>query len=146
MRKYKYEITLFMMNALAMSLELVASRLLSPYFGNANIVWTCIIGIILLSNSIGNILGGKFSDKEVYKKHSNNVIKYMLILIAASTFYIVVSYEAIFKLIGLITDSVKLGAIIATFLLFLMPNICCRWNIRDPVHISFRTPQASRDS
>ena len=123
MRKYKYEITLFMMNALAMSLELVASRLLSPYFGNANIVWTCIIGIILLSNSIGNVLGGKLSDKEVYKNNSKNVIKYMLLLIAATIFFIVLDNQELIKAITYITQSVKIGAIMATFALFLLPNI-----------------------
>ena len=47
-----------------MVLELVAARLLSPYFGNSNFVWTAIIGIILLAMSLGNIIGGKFASKK----------------------------------------------------------------------------------
>ena len=54
MRKYRYEIVIFIVNAVGMILELVASRVLSPYFGSSNIVWTSVIGIILLSSSIGN--------------------------------------------------------------------------------------------
>ena len=58
MKKYKLEVVLFVINAIYMILELIASRLLSPYFGSSNLVWTSIIGIILLSNSIGNYIGG----------------------------------------------------------------------------------------
>ena len=57
-KKYKIEIILFVVNSIYMILELIASRLLSPYFGSTNIVWTSIIGIILLSTSIGNYVGG----------------------------------------------------------------------------------------
>lgn len=57
-------IILFVLNAVEMVLELVAARLLSPYFGNSNFVWTAIIGIILLAMSLGNIIGGKFASKK----------------------------------------------------------------------------------
>ena len=46
--RYKYEVMIFIVEAVCMTLELVASRVLSPFFGNTNIVWTSIIGIILL--------------------------------------------------------------------------------------------------
>lgn len=55
---------LFVLNASEMILELVASRLMSPYFGNSNFVWTAIIGIILLAGSLGNIIGGKLTSKK----------------------------------------------------------------------------------
>ena len=61
MKKYRYEIIIFTIDAICMILELIASRLLSPYFENSNIVWTSIIGIILLSSSIGNYIGRKNS-------------------------------------------------------------------------------------
>ena len=48
MKKNRFEIIIFVVDAICMILELVASRLLSPYFGNSNIVWTSVIGIILL--------------------------------------------------------------------------------------------------
>ena len=59
MKKYRYEIIIFIVDAICMIMELIASRLLSPYFGNSNIVWTSVIGIILLSSSVGNYLGRK---------------------------------------------------------------------------------------
>ena len=59
LKKYRFEIIIFVIYAICMILELVASRLLSPYFGYSNIVWTSVIGIILLSSSIGNYFGRK---------------------------------------------------------------------------------------
>ena len=64
MKKYRFEIIIFIVDAICMILELVASRLLSPYFGNSNVIWTSVIGIILLSSSIGNYLGGKIADSK----------------------------------------------------------------------------------
>lgn len=54
-------VALFVLDAASMILELVASRFLSPYFGNTNYVWTAIIGIILLAGSLGNLIGGRIS-------------------------------------------------------------------------------------
>ena len=53
MNKYKLEITVFLSGALTMMLELIAARILSPYVGSSNLIWTTIIGIMLTSMSIG---------------------------------------------------------------------------------------------
>ena len=64
MKKYKLEIIVFLAGAIGMGLELVAARVLSPYVGSSNVVWTSIIGIILASMSLGYWLGGKKADKD----------------------------------------------------------------------------------
>lgn len=46
-----------------MAVELSATRLLAPYFGTSQIIWTVVIGLIMISLSLGNILGGKLADK-----------------------------------------------------------------------------------
>ena len=46
-----------------MAVELSASKLLAPYFGTSQVIWTVIIGLIMISLSIGNILGGRSADK-----------------------------------------------------------------------------------
>ena len=63
MKKYLLEITTFIAGATGMIIELVASRILSPYLGNSNLIWTCIIGMMLAFMSIGYFIGGKISDK-----------------------------------------------------------------------------------
>ena len=52
------KVTIFFTEIICMILEVCASYLFSPYFGSSNYVWTGIIGVILLSNSIGNYIGG----------------------------------------------------------------------------------------
>ncbi len=63
MKKYKLELTVFFSCALTMMLELIAARILSPYVGSSNLIWTTIIGIMLTSMSVGYWLGGKIADK-----------------------------------------------------------------------------------
>lgn len=81
MKKYRLEIIIFLVNAVYMILELVASRVLSPYFGSSNIVWTSVIGIILLSSSIGNYLGGKIADKGQANKNIKLILSISGIMI-----------------------------------------------------------------
>lgn len=59
MNKYKLEITVFLSGALTMMLELIAARILSPYVGSSNLIWTTIIGIMLTSMSIGYWILGR---------------------------------------------------------------------------------------
>ena len=56
-------ITSFLSGMTVMAVELSCSRLLAPYFSSSSIVWTVVIGIIMISMSIGNILGGRSADK-----------------------------------------------------------------------------------
>ena len=46
-----------------MAVELGASRLLAPYFSSSQIVWTIIIGTIMIAMALGNVLGGKWADQ-----------------------------------------------------------------------------------
>ena len=47
-----------------MAVELGASRLLAPYFSSSQIVWTIIIGPIMIAMALGNIYGGRKADKD----------------------------------------------------------------------------------
>lgn len=40
MKKYKLETIVFLGGAIGMGLELIAARVLSPYVGSSNVVWT----------------------------------------------------------------------------------------------------------
>lgn len=55
--------TAFFCGMTIMAVELSASRLLAPYFGTSSIIWTVVIGLIMISLSIGNILGGRSADR-----------------------------------------------------------------------------------
>ena len=56
-------LTEFFSGMSVMAVELGASRLLAPYFSSSQIVWTIIIGTIMIAMALGNIYGGKAADK-----------------------------------------------------------------------------------
>ena len=56
-------ITEFFAGVSVMAVELGASRLMAPYFSSSQIVWTVIIGVIMIAMAIGNVWGGKLADK-----------------------------------------------------------------------------------
>ena len=56
-------LTEFFAGMSVMAVELGASRLLAPYFSSSQIVWTIIIGTIMIAMALGNIMGGRWADK-----------------------------------------------------------------------------------
>ena len=103
MRKYKLELTVFLSGALTMMLELIAARILSPYVGSSNLIWTTIIGIMLTSMSIGYWLGGKVADKN--KDNDINVLSGYLLISAIATSFIPASETNFIEALAQLTDN-----------------------------------------
>lgn len=59
----KLYLTEFFAGMSVMAVELGASRLLAPYFSSSQIVWTIIIGTIMIAMALGNIYGGRYADR-----------------------------------------------------------------------------------
>ena len=57
-------LTEFFAGMSVMAVELGASRLLAPYFSSSQIVWTIIIGTIMIAMALGNVYGGRSADKD----------------------------------------------------------------------------------
>ena len=57
-------LTEFFAGMSVMAVELGASRLLAPYFSSSQIVWTIIIGTIMIAMALGNLYGGRSADKD----------------------------------------------------------------------------------
>lgn len=71
-------VTEFFSGMAVMAAELGASRLLAPYFSSSQIVWTIIIGTIMIALAVGAVFGGRWADKS-----PNPDALYMRILVAA---------------------------------------------------------------
>ena len=61
--KWFLYITEFFAGVSVMAVELGASRLMAPYFSSSQIVWTVIIGVIMIAMAVGNIWGGRMADR-----------------------------------------------------------------------------------
>jgi len=61
--KWYLYLTEFFAGMSVMAVELGASRLLAPYFSSSQIVWTIIIGTIMIAMALGNVYGGRSADK-----------------------------------------------------------------------------------
>ena len=62
-KTYLY-LTEFFSGMSLMAVELGASRLMAPYFSSSQIVWTIIIGTIMIAMALGNIFGWRWADKD----------------------------------------------------------------------------------
>ena len=64
-RRTIYDITIFLSAAGALTLEIVAGRLLAPYVGMSLYTWTAIIAVVLAGLSIGHWIGGRLAGSGV---------------------------------------------------------------------------------
>lgn len=118
MKKYKLEIIVFLSGFIGMGLELVAARILSPYVGSSNPVWTSIIGIILASMSAGYWIGGKKAEKGT----DRNVVSMMLLHTALFTSIIFILEAIVVKPVASHIDSLIIAAIICATIVFSVPS------------------------
>lgn len=118
MKKYKLEVIVFLAGAIGMGLELIAARVLSPYVGSSNVVWTSIIGIILASMSLGYWLGGKKADKDADMDQLSNI----LLFAAVSTSAIPMLETLIVKQFAGIIGNLIIAAIVCAIIVFSIPS------------------------
>ncbi len=120
MNKYKLEITVFLSGALTMMLELIAARVLSPYVGSSNLIWTTIIGIMLTSMSVGYWFGGKMADKN--KENDIRMLSVFLLISAIATSFIPILEVEFIDTLSQLSSNLIFVAIICATITFGIPS------------------------
>ena len=112
----------FFQGFLSMGFQLVATRLLAPFFGSTLFVWSFVISTFLAAFSVGAILGGLFSQLPP-KRLMANLIGLVLIGLVG---YAVTATQghAILQLVDARLDNVFLALGLSCFLLFFFPVTC----------------------
>ncbi len=121
--KYFLYITEFFAGMSVMAVELGASRLLAPYFSSSQIVWTIIIGTIMIAMALGNIFGGRSADKN---PDPDKLYRRMLIAavwiaaIPAVGKYIIVGISGLL-VITIDTGFLTIAAFVSCMIIFVFP-------------------------
>jgi len=119
MKKFTLELVAFFCGAVVMSFEIVGSRMLGPYVGTSMFAWTSIIGVILLSLSIGYYWGGRIADM---RPRADILSLYIFI---AGLFLIITVLIKGFILESLThsIDNIHIVSVIASLILFTVPSV-----------------------
>jgi predicted membrane-bound spermidine synthase len=121
--RYYLYITEFFAGMAVMAVELGASRLLAPYFSSSQIVWTIIIGTIMIAMALGNVAGGKWADKDA---DPARLFKRILISAVWIAFIPVLGKYIILAITGIMIVTVSTGlliwsSLIACMVVFVFP-------------------------
>lgn len=113
----------FIAGAVSLSIEMAASRLITPYFGSSQLVWAAIIGLVLLYLTVGYYVGGMLSDRYPQPR-----ILYSITMLAA-LFTILIPFistpllQGLLNIFGSDAQGIIYGTLIAVILLFALPTI-----------------------
>ncbi len=116
-------LTEFFTGVSVMAVELGASRLLAPYFSSSQIVWTIIIGTIMIAMALGNIYGGRQADKNPNPDRLYIRIIIAGLWIAAIPFvgkFVVAAVSAVL-IVTVNQNFLVIAAFISCFILFVFP-------------------------
>ena len=106
-----------------MAVELGASRLLAPYFSSSQIVWTIIIGTIMIAMAIGNMWGGKQADRSTSPDGLYRRILIASLWIAAIPLfgkYLILAISALL-VVAVNENFLIIAAFLACMLIFVFP-------------------------
>jgi predicted membrane-bound spermidine synthase len=110
----------FIVGAVIMSLEMLASRYLNPYFGGTIFTWAALISVVLLAMMGGYFLGGYSADK----KKSGWLLEVMIFISALYMIALPQFIDPMMEIVITTIEDVKLGALVGAFVVTGLPVAC----------------------
>ncbi len=107
----------FICGAVVMGIELVGSRILSPFFGNSIFVWGSLISVFMGALSLGYYIGGWYSDK------NPSINKLAMIIFFSAIFILLIPVfgKSINNFISGLNLDVRWASLFSSLILFFAP-------------------------
>jgi hypothetical protein len=102
-----------------MATELLAGRIVAPFFGGSIYVWGAVITVFMLALSLGYLAGGKFS----LRSPSLRRLGALLAVAAVSVLPVVLAGEPILEWISGIVPDPRYGTLLSCVALFFLPTL-----------------------
>jgi spermidine synthase len=112
-------IAVFLAGAVLLGVEIAASRVLAPYFGNSLFVWGALIGVVLAGLATGYYLGGSLADRMPTPRLLLGVIGLSALLVLAIPFV----DEWVLEQVVEWDPGPRLSPLVAAIALFGLPSI-----------------------
>ncbi len=110
--------TIFITGAAVLVVEVLALRILSPYYGNTIFSASSVMGVILLALSLGYYWGGKLADRR-----PNFIWFYGIILLGALFIWLLqIFIKLVLPLIGY-NMSIMWGPLVTSLIMFFVPSL-----------------------
>ncbi len=118
LKKYFLLFVVFITGAAVLIIEIVAVRILSPYYGNTIFTVSSVISVILAALSFGYYIGGKLADKYPFKQW------FFSIILSSGLILLILHILGNLLLPDLsLSFSLSFGPLISSIFLFLIPAI-----------------------
>ena len=108
-RLRQFEVLIFITGAVTLSLEVLASRIMTPYFGVSLYIWAGILSITLIFLALGYQLGGRFS-----LRRGKEALSYSLLAAPLWAGFSIVAAAAVYPMVFPFLATINL--IVASFL------------------------------
>ncbi|MBD3205838.1 hypothetical protein GF319_05765 [Candidatus Bathyarchaeota archaeon] len=118
-KPWQIRFTVFASGAIVMSVEMMASRLFAPSFGDSVFVWGSLIGVIMLALALGYWQGGKRADRNPHYSTLSHIVMlagfFVILIPSASPF--------VLEFIQLIGLGDTYGPLLASAILLTIPTM-----------------------
>src|SRR5436309_9331328 len=123
----------FLLGMLSMGLQLVASRVLAPFFGNSIFVWASLITTFLAAFSTGSFIGAAVSSRST--SHQRRIVAVLMIVCAITLLFNSLASAIVCDWLDLHIENLPAKLILGCVLLYFVPvmslssitPVCIAW-------------------
>ena len=135
---------IFISGAAILALELLASRIMTPYFGVSLYIWTGILAITLIALALGYWLGGRLAKRRASARNNAQLLQLYALMPAISAIALVLAcfiYPQLFAQLAAL--NLVAGAFAACVVLLFVPLIAA--SAMNPLLVAMRLNQSDTE-